>query len=94
MVCIASILSPVEERSFMFMPTFRLASGSPLNYRSNSNSGGDCNSGLGQLQHETDHHLLHILRPHAVLKVPSLYLPVADIKQSIALEAGQGYQWL
>jgi len=94
MACIASILFPVEERNFMFMTTFKLALGSPPNDRSNSNSGGDCNSGLEQLQHETDHHLLHILRPYAVLKVPSIYLPVADITQSIALEASQGYQWL
>lgn len=65
------------------MTAFRLALGSPLNDRSNSNSGGDCNSGLEQLQHETDH-LLYILRPHTVLKVPSLSLLVADINQSIA----------
>ena len=94
MACIASILFPLEERNFMFMTTFILALGSPLNDQSNSNSGADSNSGLEQLQHETDHHLLHILSPHAVLKVPSIYLPVADITQSIALEASQGYQLL
>jgi len=94
MACTASILFPVEERNFMFMTAFRLALGSPPNDHSNRNNGGGCNSGLEQLQQETDHHLLHILRPHAVLKVPSFYLPVADINQSIVLEASQGYQWL
>lgn len=94
MACTASILVPVEERNFMFMTAFRSTLGSPPKDHSNSNSGADSNSGLEQLQHETDNHLVHVLRPQAVHKVPSLYLPVADINQSIVLEASQGYQWL
>jgi hypothetical protein len=78
----------------MFMTTFRLALGSPPNHHSNSNSGGNYKAGLEQLQHETDHHLLQIPRPHTVIKVPIIYLLVVDINQSIVLETSQGYRWL
>jgi hypothetical protein len=83
----------VEERNYMFMTTFRLALGSPPNHHSNinSNSGGNYNTGLEHLQHETDHHLLQIPRPHTVIKVPNIYLVVVDINQSIVLETSQGY---
>jgi len=78
----------------MFMTAFILALGSPPDHHSDSNSGGNYNAGLEQLQHETDHHLLQIPRTHTVIKVPSIYLLVVDINQSIALETSQGYQWL